>query len=184
MDRLLEQTRGEATLTVDDIVGAFGSRAFGPLVLVPALIGLLPVGAIPVLPTVMGTFIVLVAGQHLLRLGTPWLPRVVRERSLARERVVAAFDDGRRWARRLDRITRPRLQVMTRGPMETVVALAVVSMGCLMPPLELVPFGVMLPAGAVTILGLAMTGRDGVLVAIGLAVCTAAVGLVAWWFLW
>jgi hypothetical protein len=66
--------------------------------------------------------------------------------------------------------------------MEAVVALAVTAMGCLMPPLELIPFGVMLPASAVLILALAITGRDGLLVLIGLPFCAAAVALPVWYF--
>jgi hypothetical protein len=182
MDRIVEETEGESSLTVDDVLAAFGTRTFGPLLLIPALVGILPVGAIPVLPTVMGSFIVLVAVQRLFGRRRPWLPRVLRERAVERDRVVRAFDRGRPWARRLDHITRPRLRALTCGPMEPIVALAVTAMGCLMPPLELIPFGVMLPASAVLILALAITGRDGLLVLIGLVFSAAAVALPVWYF--
>ncbi|MCK5943156.1 MAG: exopolysaccharide biosynthesis protein [Planctomycetes bacterium] len=182
MDHLLACTEGEDSVAVGDIVEAFGARAFGPLLLLPALVGILPVGAIPVLPTVMGVFIVLVAVQRVFGRGQPWLPRVLRERSVARSKLADAFGKGRKWARRLDRITRPRLRALARGPMEVVVAVAVIGMGCLMPPLELIPFGVMLPASAVLVLGLALTGRDGVLVLVGLPFCAAAIALPIWYF--
>ena len=182
MDRLLEETEGEDSVTVDSIVEAFGPRAFGPLLMLPALVGILPIGAIPVLPTLMGIFIMLVAVQRLFRRGKPWLPAVLRDRSVARTRIASAFQKGKPWARRLDRITKPRLSVMTSGIMEYVVAIAVIGMGALMPPLELIPFGVMLPASAVLVLALAITGRDGLLVLIGLAFSTTAIALLIYWF--
>ncbi|MEL6747496.1 MAG: exopolysaccharide biosynthesis protein, partial [Pseudomonadota bacterium] len=82
LDQLKEGTNGD-TVSVDDLLHAFSTRSFGPLLLVPSLIALGPTGAIPGMSIVMGSVIILVAGQMLISHDRPWLPERIRNFSFA-----------------------------------------------------------------------------------------------------
>src|SRR5690606_29673135 len=58
-----------------DIVRVLSHRGFGSLMIAPALIALLPTGAIPGIPAVCGAFILLIALQMAWGSDQPWLPQ-------------------------------------------------------------------------------------------------------------
>ncbi|MBR9790503.1 MAG: exopolysaccharide biosynthesis protein [Gammaproteobacteria bacterium] len=61
MDDLLDKTTGE--VSVGDVVNKFESRGFGPFLLLPALIALLPTGAIPGVPSICGVTLCIICLQ-------------------------------------------------------------------------------------------------------------------------
>src|SRR3569832_764957 len=65
---------GKGRVSVADLMGMLGERSFGPLLLVPSLIAVAPVGAIPGLPAITSAVIVLIAGQILLGHAHFWIP--------------------------------------------------------------------------------------------------------------
>jgi len=181
MDQLAESTEGQDEVQIQSIMDAFGGRLFGPVILVPALIAVTPLGAVPFVPTAIGTTIVLIAVQRLFGSKHPWIPKAIRDRGVERSRMTGAFDRFRPWASRIDLFIRARWTWLLDGPMERLIAAIVVVLGLTMPPLELLPFAVLAPASAVLMLGLAITGRDGLLAALGIGLSVASVGLVIWW---
>lgn len=80
MDDLLDKTTGKAS--VGDVVNKFESRGFGPLLLLPALIALLPTGAIPGVPSICGVTLSIICLQIAFGDEHPWLPAVLKNRSL------------------------------------------------------------------------------------------------------
>lgn len=50
----------------------------------------------------------------------------------------------------------------------------------LTPPLELLPFSTAIPAATITVLGLGLTARDGVVILAALSLGLLALGLVGW----
>ena len=80
MDDLLDKTTGKAS--VGDVVNKFESRGFGPLLLLPALIALLPTGAIPGVPSICGVTLCIICLQMAFGDEHPWLPAVLKNRSL------------------------------------------------------------------------------------------------------
>ena len=80
MDDLLDKTTGE--VSVGDVVNKFESRGFGPLLLLPALIALLPTGAIPGVPSICGVTLCIICLQIAFGDEHPWLPAVLKNRSL------------------------------------------------------------------------------------------------------
>lgn len=174
----MAQQGGEERVTLGDLLGAFGGRAFGPLLLIPALIALVPpVGAIPGMSIATSSIIALVAAQMLFNLAHPWLPDRLLRVSFDRDTFEAAV----RWlyprARRIEWLVRPRWMALSRPPFAQVVAVLCIVLAASMYPLALVPFGVSLPSLALVFLALGVTAKDGVMLAIGLAIAAGAAGL-------
>lgn len=181
VDQLVDQAEQEdGEVSIQSVLDAFAGRLFGPLLLVPGLLIVTPLGGIPTLPTLMGAVVVLISVQTLFGRTHPWLPRWIAERSVGREKFVSAMKRFRPWARRIDRITSPRLEYLITGRMKYGVAAICVVVALTLPPLELVPFAAFAPGVAIALLGLAITTHDGVIGLAGLVAAAATVGTVVW----
>ncbi len=177
LDRLLERTEGEESVGLKDVFDAFSGRLYGPLMLIPSLILLTPLGGIPGMPIVVAILLVLVAGQRVLGLTRPWLPKRLVEGTVKRKKLESAFGKLRPWAKRVDAVLRPRLTVLVEGPMERVIALMIVAVGLSVPVFGLVPMAAAIPGLAAVLLSLAITGRDGLLVIASWVVIAGGVGV-------
>jgi len=166
IDRLDERIAGEETLSVADVLDAFGSRSFGPLLTAPALVLVSPIGGIPGVPTALAACIVVIAVQHVFG-SRPWLPRLAREREVERGAWDRARDRLRPWARRVDGLIEPRWTWLTSPPASRVIAAIVCVAALAAPPLELLPFAAAVPGAAVLMLSLSLTARDGLLACVG-----------------
>lgn len=179
---LPEAAEGEE-LTVGEVLHRFDDRGFGPILLPPALIALMPTGAIPTVPSVCGLMIVFVAGQLLIGREKPYLPESLASMAIDRERVERAVEAARPWTKRIDDfVSESRWAFMSRQTSRRAVAGACVALGLAMVPLELVPFAAGAPAFVVALLALGLSSRDGVVTISGFVVLglSAAVGLWLW----
>ena len=172
LDTLNDRARHEAQVSVGDVVSDIGDRGLGPLLFVPALLVISPLGAIPTVPSLLA--ILLIAVQSLFGQSRIWLPQMVRERSVEDQSIHHATDRLRPWADRLDAVFRPRLEVLSAPPVQKFAAVLVAVLCLMVPPLELVPFAALIPMLAIALLGLAITLNDGILMAIALVAAAAA----------
>lgn len=170
----LEDSAAAPEVRVAEVLQGIGERGFGPLVLVPALIVLLPTGAVPGVPTFCAALIILLSGQLVCGRRHPWLPARLRRVSVSGEAMQGACRRARPLTRRVDRVLRPRFGVLTRSPVARLVALVCVLLAATMAPLELLPFAAAVPAATIGCLALGMSARDGLLVLIGLLGAVAA----------
>lgn len=166
-----------------DLHDLIGVRAFGPLLLVMALVALTPIGAVPALPTALAIAVTLIAGQVVLGRNRLWLPDFVERRHVSSKKLKASVRALSRPARWLDAVVRPRLERLTEPPFDRLVALACVAIALMIPPLEFVPFGVAAPALALALMGLALTTRDGLVVILAAFVALCGAGAVLFWVL-
>lgn len=169
LDILRDLGEAHQTVTIATIVEKFGDRSYGPALLVPALIGLSPIGAVPGIPAFLSGLIALVAIQLACGRTHLWLPGFVNRRSVPGERLrsaTAALSAAGRW---LDTVFHGRLERLTDDPFPELAAGVTLVMCVLIVPLELLPFAVALPMGAIAAFGLALTVRDGVLMLVSLA---------------
>ncbi|MDA8456519.1 exopolysaccharide biosynthesis protein [Acidovorax sp. GBBC 3334] len=174
----LEALAGQAgAVSVGDMVGAFGSRSYGPLLVVPALLELSPVGAVPGVPTALACTVVLFAAQMLFGRRHVWVPGFLARRSLGAARLVRAVRWLRPWAERADRWFHGRLCVLTGGAFVRIAAAGCIALACTVPPLELVPFASSAPMAAVAMFGLSVMARDGLLMLGAMALAGLAVAL-------
>lgn len=162
LDRIEQAARQQQSVSLGEVVEHFGNRSFSPLLLLAGLITITPiVGDIPGMPGIMGTLVILIAGQMLLGRKHLWLPAVLDRRNISREKLERGLGWMRRPARAVDRVLRPRLRTLTQGPGATCIALACLLIGIALWPLQLVP---MAPNGAglaLTAFGLALVANDG-----------------------
>lgn len=164
-------------ISVDEIIEAIGQRSFGPLIVVPGLIVLSPLSGMPGVPTLGGIAVLLIAGQMLLGRESPWLPELLRRRTISNDRMAKAGSFLMPVARFVDRFTGRRLVWLTRKPYSYLIAAACVLIALVMPPLEVIIFANVLTAAAITAFGLALVADDGLLAAIAFALAAGSIGL-------
>lgn len=180
LDRIGAAADGDDRVSLEEILAAMESISFGALLLVAGLVTIVPiVGDIPGVPTTMGVLVVLGSAQLLLGRESLWLPRWLRERAVRGSAVTKVIDRTRPVARTVDRVLKPRLGVFVRGAATYVIAVVTLLVGAVMPVMEFIPFSANLAGVVLTIFGLALMARDGLLALIGLALIMTAVGLIA-----
>lgn len=162
LQKAASQVGNEGQVSVAQVMATLGARSFGPLLLVPGLIGVSPIGAIPGLPAVMALIVFLVAAQILIGMDHAWLPGALLRRSMAGKSLLQACHAIRPYARFIDTLLRPRLTVLTRGPFLFVIAALVVAIAVVTPIIELVPLAGIVPNAAIVAFALALTAHDGV----------------------
>lgn len=168
LDDISDQLSDQDELSVGDLLDAFGSRAFGPLLAIPGLVALTPLGAVPGAPAVISIFVLLVAGQHVVGLDHPWLPKKLTERSVSKDKWESTRKKVGPWARRVDRFIRPRWKWLTSSVMERAISLISIALAVSMFPLGFLPFAVAVPGAAMLLFGLGLSARDGLVVLLGL----------------
>ncbi|HYE42463.1 MAG TPA: exopolysaccharide biosynthesis protein [Caulobacteraceae bacterium] len=172
---------GGPRVTMGEVMECVGERSFGPLLVLPGIAALTPLGLVPALPTAIALVVILIAGQLAIGRKSFWLPRFLLERSVKSDRFHKSMRVARKPATWVDRLVRPgRFDVVAGRRASRGVALACCVTALAIPPLELVPFGVGAPAAAITAFGLGLTSRDGLFVIAGLLASAATVTLVLW----
>ncbi|MBT0957836.1 exopolysaccharide biosynthesis protein [Alphaproteobacteria bacterium KMM 3653] len=169
IDRLDELTHQDE-VTLADLIGAFGARAFLPLIIVLGLFVFSPLSGIPILPSFCGLMIAALAGQMLLSGSRVRMPGFLARRGVSGERLHRAIEQTRRVARWVDRLTRRRMLALTVRPLRKLWQGVIMVSGLTMPFLELVPFSSSILAAGVLCMCLALLSRDGLFVVIGLVI--------------
>ena len=163
-------------VSVGQIMDAFGTRTFGPAIMVPALLEITPVGAIPGVPTFLAVTIALVALQKMWGKQHLWLPGIISNRRVSSEKLAKGAKKLRPLARLMDRHFHRRLKFMTRQPFSQIAAGIVVLLCATVPFLEVLPFASSVPMLIIAGFGLATLARDGVLMIVALALSLTAIG--------
>lgn len=176
LDRLRDVANGEEQVPIGDVVQAMGARSFGPFIMLPALIEISPLGAVPGVPTFLALVIAITAAQLLFGREHLWLPGFVRNRSAKSEKVLKAVDRLRPIAEWMDRWFHGRMKRFASGPFPRIAAACVIALAMTVPPLEFIPFASTAPMAAITAFGLALIVRDGLLMLIAGGLTVAALG--------
>jgi hypothetical protein len=182
LEQLLHQTEGER-VSIGELLNAFGLRAYGPVLLILAIIVISPIGAIPGFSVLIGALICVVAVQLLALQDRPWVPRRLEAFSFPRKKLSKAVAALRPYTARVDKLLKPRLEFFMAPPFAQIIAAACLVMALLMFPFALVPFAVLLPGLAVGILGLGLAARDGILILSGLILSLAGLAAGVGWAL-
>lgn len=164
-------------VSIGDIKAAAGERSSGALLGVTGLLTASPLGVIPGLPTTLAVTMGLISAQMLVGRETIWLPQALTRRTVDRRRLRAAMARVRPVARRVDRVARPRMAVLTRAPASRGIALICLLLCLVIPPLELLPFMATAPSAAICAFGLSIFLADGLIALAALAIGSGAAGL-------
>lgn len=160
---LVLNTEGEE-VTVRELMQAVGRRAYGPVLLLLGFIAISPLTIIPGANWLVAAITLIFAVQIVVGLRTPWLPKSALDFTFKRDLLIKGAAAGEKYAHMVDALVRPRLHFLTASPFVQVVALLCVAAALISFPLGLVPFGPLLPGLTILLFGLALTGRDGVVV--------------------
>ena len=162
-DRLVEETEGE-DVTVGDLLSVVGPRSYGPIIVLLGFIAISPLTIIPGATWVVALLTLVITGQIVLGMQSPWIPKKLLQFSFKREHLIAGTKGARGWAEVFDRILQPRLTFLTRKPFLQLVALMCVFAALITFPLGVVPFGPVLPGLTVLVFGLGLMARDGIVI--------------------
>lgn len=165
-------------LTVDELIAAFGDRAFGAVMLVFALISTLPLP--PGSTTVTGIPLVLMAVQLVRGREKLWLPRRFREAAVSRAGFAKGLGKVFPVLRFAERLSRPRLDPLVGQTGQRVIGgvCCVLAVILSLP----IPLGNMVPAIAISLFSLGIMQRDGFAVMAGwISTVASFVLLIAAW---
>ena len=179
LDRLLEDLtdlghdRNEVPLR--QLVRTLETRGYGPLLVVLAALMMLPLGAVPGFPAVVGLLFVLCGGQMLRGARGVWLPRRVGNIGLPSGTLRASIDRVRPVMQKLRRCFQSRMTWATSGNSVRLIAVLVMLAGLAMIGLGFIPGLPILIALPVLLFGLGLTLGDGLVVVTGFALTLPAI---------
>jgi len=166
----------EPRISLGALRDALDDRGFGVLLFVFAFPNLLPHN-IPLVSAVLGLPLVLLAAQLSYGRHKPWFPSWLAERSFPRLGFTAIVMHALPYLERAERLLKPRLTGLLSWTGERFIGVAIFTLAiALTLP---IPFGNLLPALAIAIIGLALVEKDGVAVLVGLAVGAASLVVIA-----
>ncbi|MGF1510290.1 MAG: exopolysaccharide biosynthesis protein [Myxococcota bacterium] len=177
LDRMIADSGEKEESAIEELLAPFAERAYGPLLLLPALLAVSPVGAIPGMSVVTGLLIVLIAGQAAWGRQQPWLPQRLLRFSVPRGKLKKGVSKMRPWALRIDRVLQHRFTYMAHPSVFRLGAVFCVVLAALFVPLAVVPMGVSIPGTAVVLFSLGWTARDGLVVMLAFVLSLAAGGM-------
>lgn len=151
-------------LTMDELVGTFGERGFGALLLILGLLSAV-IGVIPGMTTVLGVPIMIIGFQLAVRRDELWLPGWILKRDIPRPAFAQAAAKVRKRLERVERFSRPRLGFMSTDLSEALIGIMCVVWAAVL-MLPLIGFN-LVPSLIVAAFGFGLMQRDGVVMLVG-----------------
>lgn len=165
----------EGRVSVAQIVDGLGDRSFAALLVFFGALNMIPMP--PGVSAILGLPLLIVAAQLLAGGRRVWLPAFVGGKTLGADQFRAIVDRIVPRLLWLERVVRPRYWPFWRRRGDRVVgALALFFAIIVTLP---IPLGNWLPACAITLLGLSLSERDGLLFGAGCAVGVLALVVIA-----
>jgi hypothetical protein len=166
-------------VTVAALMAAIGRRGYGPLLLIVGLVSISPLTLAPGTTWFAAVITLLLSLQMAVGALHPWLPAPAM-RLVVPYRILGKVSPRLRpWANRLDAVLAPRFTFLADPPLINIGAAACVVAALLTFPLGLIPVAPLAPGIAVTLFGLGVTARDGLLLGLS-GVSVAAAGSLAY----
>ncbi|MBI1199010.1 MAG: exopolysaccharide biosynthesis protein [Phenylobacterium sp.] len=157
-------------ISVAELTQKFGGRAIGALIFVFGLACFLPLP--PGATTIFGAPLLLLAPQLVIGASAPWLPRRVKEQTVATADLATGLGRAIGWLRRIEAVSRPRLSILFGPVGERVIGVVCTALALVL--ILPIPLGNMLPALAVSVLSFSLIQRDGLIALVGYAVTAAS----------
>ena len=162
--RAVIETAPGDTISVREIIEAFGERAFGFVIILFSLPNCLP--APPGMNSVFGVPVLLFAAQLALGFKKPWLPRRILDKRFRVATFRKIIDTAEPKLRRVENLLRPRHTALfgPRGD-RLIGVFAVILALCVIVPL---PGTNWVPSIALVILSMAILQEDGLVLGFGI----------------
>ncbi|MGE0665143.1 MAG: exopolysaccharide biosynthesis protein [Sphingomonadales bacterium] len=162
-------------ISIADIMARLDDRAFGALMFIFAVPNAVPTP--PGTSLLLGAPLVFLSIQLAIGRSTPWLPKLISQRSLLLAdftRIVARVAP---LIARAERLMRPRLSLLATRPFDQLMGVI-----CLLLAVVIflpIPLGNMPPAIAICLFSLALLERDGAAYLVGLTTALLSIVLVS-----
>jgi hypothetical protein len=166
---LAELGNDRSEVPLRQLVRTLETRGYGPLLAVLAALMMLPLGAVPGFPAIVGLLFVLCGGQMLRGTRGVWLPRRVGNIRVPSGTLRASIDRVRPVMQKLRPCFHSRMTWATSGNSVRLIAVLVMIAGLAMIGLGFIPGLPILIALPVLIFGLGLTMGDGLVVVTGFA---------------
>lgn len=156
--------KDDPRLYLGELVDAFGERGFGALMLFFGLLNI-AIGIIPGTTTILGAPLLLMGLQLATRADQLWLPRWAMKRWIERKAYREGVEKVLPRVRVVERLSRPRLHMMTSELSEILIGVATVALACIL----VLPIwgGNLVPALIISTFGFGLMQRDGLVVLVG-----------------
>jgi hypothetical protein len=154
----------DLVLPMHELVGTFGERGFGALLLILGLLSAV-IGVIPGTTTLLGIPIMIIGVQLLFRRDELWLPGWILKRDLPRPAFAEAAAKVRGRLERVERFSRPRLSFMSSDLSEALIGLMCMIWAAVL-MLPLIGFN-LFPSLIVAAFGFGLMQKDGVMMLVG-----------------
>lgn len=167
VDELKDASKGKDTVEVGQLIDALDQRGYGPALAVLPLMELTPLGGIPGFPTALALLVGILALRMLLGYEHFWAPNWLRKRSLDTDKVLKSVEWLRPVSQWIDDKLQARLSRIAGATGQKVACVVILCLCFSVPPLEVVPFATSAPMIVISIFGLALLYRDGLLMLLG-----------------
>ncbi len=162
-------------VTMGEIRDELGDRSFAALLVLFGAFNLIPLP--PGASVVLGLPLLVVAAQMTYGNRRTWLPRFIADKSLSALQFRAVIDRVVPHLTRLEQYIRPRYWPFWRRQGDRIIGLIALLLAVVV--ILPIPLGNWLPAFSITLLGLALTERDGLLFGIASIVGVTSIAVVA-----
>jgi hypothetical protein len=166
--------RAEGQISVGAIIDMLGDRSFAAALLLFAALNLLPLP--PGATFFTGAPLVLIAMQMVWGSPRVWLPRAVRDRTIPAEKFRSSVDWIAPRLLKIEKLIRPRYWPFWHRQGDIIIG-AVTLVLAIIITLP-IPLGNWPPALAIAFISLALSERDGIMLAIGAFFAVTAVAIV------
>ncbi|NNC37759.1 MAG: exopolysaccharide biosynthesis protein [Acidimicrobiales bacterium] len=149
------------------IIVSFGNKAFGPVLVLSGLMLMTPIAALPGMPAVLSTLILVFSAQLIMGWSHPWLPAFLTKIKLKQKDIEKTDKAVRPVLKKLDGLIRPRVFWANSENFRLATAILSILIAIAIIPLGVLPFGVALPGLIIFTLGLGIMARDGLFILAG-----------------
>lgn len=158
---------GDATVALGSVLKQLERDGSLLICLFLAIPFMVPV-SIPGMSTICG-LIMFIIGMAIVVNRDPPLPKRLVDRQYPSSKLKVVLGRGLVWVHRIEKISRPRLLILTRSRFSELMGGCLIVTGALLliAPLPMVPFSNTIPGLAVLFISIGMLQRDGVCVLLG-----------------
>jgi hypothetical protein len=177
---MIEEDVSRQKITLGEIMTSLNSRGFGPILMVPALIVILPTGGIPGVPAVCGAALCVVTAQIFAGRHVPWIPQKLSQVSFTKKRFLSVIQKIRPAAKWMDKYITARFEILSNGPAQRLAAFICFILSFLMMIIgfiPLVPAALSLP---IFLFGLGLTTKDGAITLTGFILSIGTMVAILW----
>lgn len=172
--RLRRLAEPETTITIGDLIDAFGASGHAPLLMIVSVLIIVPIGMIPGVGGALGLLAAAIGLQMVAGRAGVWMPKSVRARSVSGARVTAIADRVYPVSVFLARHLNVRWVWLAAGrPSVVAIGMTVILAGLSLLLVGAIPILVPVMGIPIAVFAIGLMAEDGAVLAVGYALLTA-----------